>query len=245
MSTQDPSEKYSFEVLQKSWLGLESLVSCVLALFPVTTDEAVYIGSGFIVAPDVQFVTARHVASELAENDRQTYGEARACALLVGDVVGGLVQITRLNMDPEASVNSDLATGQLDMSAIQSRPAYLQLSSEPGRVGEAVSALGHAYLPGQTFVNEAGVFSMEGQLTVVRSPIAQVLEKRPNLPAPSFLLEQEMPGGMSGGPIIRDATGEVVGVCSYGLALNTGEHDPYCYGSGLGPLWQSFGAGTD
>jgi hypothetical protein len=147
------------------------------------------------------------------------------------------VSISTLNMSPDENVISDLASGQLKLPAthLDRGLPYFELSRDPVVVGEEVVAIGHALVPGQTFA-DGGLFTITGGLTMLHEPVVETYDKWTNLPASVFRLDCEMPGGMSGGPILRSGTGEVVGVCAYALGPDSKEHEPYCYGSMLTPL---------
>ena len=233
---------YTFEAMggteDASWL--EEARPGILALFSIFKGQAIYVGSAFMIDGIDQFATARHVAESLRNYDEETYHEANACALVTGPN-GGLVGILRLNMSPDENITSDLATGHLDRAMLTAPLPYFQLTDVPVVVGESVTAIGHAFMPDEVIPLVNGVFSIEAQLRAIGSPVVEIHEKWTNLPSPSFMLNEEMPGGMSGGPIVRDSTGEIVGACSYGLVQNSGEHEPYCHGSMLGPLWQPYG----
>jgi hypothetical protein len=248
-----PNDNYSFEMLggQADWVFLRTLLPAVLALFVADEYEAVYVGSGFTVDTVGTFVTARHVAAELRDQEDRTYHAARPSALLMQPTGGGLVPITSLNMSPDSNITSDLASGLLDVSKlnIEGSVPFFKLSRDPVEVGQDVVAVGHAYIPGQTFATDCavsrGLFTVTGGLAMLHEPVVETYEKWTNLPAPLFRLDCQMPGGMSGGPIIREDTREVIGVCAYGLGLGAENHKPYCYGSMLRPLWEPYGLGDD
>ncbi|MDQ6945275.1 MAG: hypothetical protein M3256_03155 [Actinomycetota bacterium] len=92
-------------------------------------------------------------------------------------------------------------------------PDFSDASAE---VGELVTMVGYAHLGGLVDVDEVEGAFKNGQLTAITGEVTQVLPSVPQIPAPVFNLEKELPGGMSGGPIFRTGTNEVVGVCARG-----------------------------
>jgi hypothetical protein len=234
----------SFEVLNDSGTGpwLASLLPMVHQLSVSASYESVFVGSGFVTSADGNFVTARHVAVELLKYWDYTRKEAVPAALYVLDTY--LIQISGLNLPPEDPKPSDLATGKLALPAgpngeLQQMP-FLEPSREPVKVGDRVTMVGHARLTESVLMDDAkGSFSNVGQFTAITDIVTEVLPSVSNINAPVFKLECELPGGMSGGPIFRESTYEVAGVCAYGLV--TDDDESYCYGSMLDPLWQPFG----
>lgn len=235
----------SFEVLHDAGNGawLTSLIPFVHQISATASYQSAFIGTCFVTTPQGHFVTARHVVEGAwkwwtATNYDSTVGNwAAPCALWMPGAY--LIQIAALTILGDQSGGPDLAWGQLLLPSgpnleLTRMPA-LNFSDAPVEVGEQVTMVGYALADDRMDIDEAeGVFNGVGRLMAVTGEVTEVLDSVPQIPAPVFKLEQEMPGGMSGGPIFRTGTNEVVGVCARGLVTEDGGH--YCYGSAVTPL---------
>ena len=189
-------------------------------------------------------ITANHVANELHDIWWRTRSSgngpyrARPGALYIPTTQPYLISI----LDFQAVRNSedvptDLAWGALALPAGPSselrQMQTLAFSGAPVKVGDEVTMVGYLH-EGESVDETAQVIDAGGALAAIRTCVTRVHDRIPNIPAPVFEMSCIMPGGMSGGPIFRTGTNEVVGVCSYAPA---GEgFEPYCYGSAIQPL---------
>ena len=215
-----PTGGYSFEIVSDTggdeWF--KEIFYCVFPLFSGNDEESNYVGTCFTISAGGQFVTARHVARELIKDWTDTYHGAYPAALFMTPVGNVLVPVKGFNLSSDDEVSSDLATGQLDTRGSDGQPLpvpFPQVSREvaqrPIVVGQRVACVGHTQTDEQAFIDpETGLFSRTGTLTVIYDEIVEVMDSRGNLPAPTFRLDREMPGGMSGGPIFDEETSELI-----------------------------------
>ena len=231
-----------FQVLHSTgnpWL--ESLLPAVLGVTSTASYRTVFLGSSFAVSAE-RIVTARHVATALDECWQHTRNEpienrALAAALYLPESL--LIQIEAVDLfDRDNNVAPDLALAQLALPPKENtdlrRMQFLKLSSQPITEGDEVTFVGFAHAEDSAaMIGGAEVFTSEGQLLAVTTVVAEICERIPHIPAPVFRMDCRMQGGMSGGPIFRRGTNEVVGVCARGL--NGVEGNDYCYGSIIHP----------
>ncbi|MEU4239701.1 trypsin-like peptidase domain-containing protein [Actinoplanes sp. NPDC026619] len=223
---------------------LTSLLPVVLSLSSSASYAYGFVGSSFVTTSDGCLITANHVAEELHDiwwETRSSPVSERGMpgALYVPTSKPFLIPILDLKTFRNAAgAATDLALGLLalpagpnnDLREMQS----LGFSGTPVKVGDEVTMVG--YLHGGESVNEgAQVITTGGALAAIPTVVTRMHDEVPGIPAPVFEMPCLMPGGMSGGPIFRTGTNEVVGVCSRGVSASD-ENPPYCYGSTIQPL---------
>jgi hypothetical protein len=112
---------------------------------------------------------------------------------------------------------------------------FLEISSIPVTEGEKVTLVGYTHSEESSFIKEGTeVFASAGQLSAIHSTVTEVNDAISHISAPVFRMDCEMFGGMSGGPIFRQGTSEVVGVCVRGTV--DAEGGEYCYGLAIAPF---------
>jgi len=93
-------------------------------------------------------------------------------------------------------------------------------------------ALGFSSMTPRLDANEMSEFVLKAELKAI---VTTVVGLHPHgyaiLRGPAFEMAASLDRGMSGGPIVRVATGEVVGICSYGAT--TIDAEPYSFGGVL------------
>lgn len=239
----DDTNKPSLEIIYSTgnaWL--ESLMPMVHEVSSTASYESVFVGSSFGISADGRIVTARHVASAMADYWNQTRWEVvskRAHATALYLPTQNLIQIYSLTLFDEGDTGPDLAYGQLALPAGSQgelrEMKFLELSPRPVTEGEKVTLVGYTHPEESSFIKKGTeVFASAGQLSAVHAVVAEVNDAISHISAPVFRMDCEMFGGMSGGPIFRQGTSEVVGVCVRGTVDPQG--DEYCYGLAIAPF---------
>src|SRR5882757_1327773 len=232
--------KALFELLHdggNSGAWLASLIPFVHQVFATASYQSVFIGTCFVTTPEGHFVSARHVVEEAwklwtgTNHDSAVGNWAAPGALWMPGPY--LVPVAALTMLGDEDVGPDLAWGKFFLpygpSDELTRMPALSFSDSSVQVGEQLTMVGYTADDEVIDVSESdGAFAGIGRLMAVTGEVTEVLDSAPQIPAPVFKLEEEMSGGMSGGPIFRTGT-------------NDGGH--YCYGSAIDPLLPYLAAG--
>lgn len=239
----DATGKPSLEIIYSTgnaWL--ESLMPMVHEVSATASYESVFVGSSFGISADGRIVTARHVAGALANYWNQTSWEVvsnRAHATALYLPTQDLIQIYSLTLFDEGDTGPDLAYGQLALPAGSQgelqEMKFLEMSPRPVVEGEEVTLVGFTHPEESSFIKEGTeVFASEGQLSAIHAVVTEVHDAISHISAPVFRMDCEIFGGMSGGPIFRRGTSEVVGVCVRGTVDAQGGE--YCYGLMIAPF---------
>ncbi len=234
----DAATEWQAQLNNVGWGWLVPAMPSIAALFARTMEEMFFVGTGFAGPPGNQLVTARHVAEELFEIQDSAPWESKIITLM--PTPAGMVEIDIVGIwaSHKNNISSDLATvrlsdGQMETAGIAL--TRLPLKDVQVEVGETLYSVGFATMPKKFNLSDAtNAFEVTGEPRIVAAPVVSVHDSISNIAAPVFKMEFEMPGGMSGGPILRP-NGDVVGICSYG---NTEGEPWFCYGSMLAPLWK-------
>lgn len=213
----------------------DALMARMLVLVAHTTNEAIPAGTGFLISGDGKLVTAEHVASRLKELVGEVRGEAIVVKALIPSAAdGGAVLVRKLWTNPEDDPRADITVGILSLPANAPLLPAFEVAFEQLAVGETIMVLGFASMTQKMDSDAISAFVLNAELKgVLTTVMALHPDGCTNLRGPVFEMAAPMDPGMSGGPIIRVATGEVVGVCSYGSKAP--EVEPYCFGSILRP----------
>lgn len=214
--------------------ALASLSGGLLVLLVHTAGEAVPVGTGFLINSEGRFVTAEHVAARLRDLVNTVHSEPiEVKAILPSLPHLGAIPIKKLWTRGEGVVESDITVGTLRMpSGSSALPAFTVAEAWP-TLGEVVIAVGFASMLVPD-AHTSAMFELGADQTFLVTSVSHLYADGYVLVyGPVFEMQAAMPPGMSGGPILRGSTGEVIGVCSYG---GTGEDEvPYCFGSVLRP----------
>jgi S1-C subfamily serine protease len=193
----------------------------------VRSEGTAFCMAGF-TSGDALFVTAGHVAADLATSD-----EDREPFLLLPNATDPS------NLVGVAVAQVALASAYSDVALLVARPAdavvpvaepnSMRLTFAPPRVGENTMALGYALPPG------AGS-RITYALKASRGEVIAVHDRRRGgmVDFPAFETTARYEHAMSGGPII-DTDGLVVGIISTGFDMADGE-TPIGYGACSGAL---------
>jgi S1-C subfamily serine protease len=211
----------------------DELMARMLLLVAHTAEEVIPVGTGFVISGEGRFVTAEHVASELKGLVRGVHGEPVAVkALILSTAHGGAVPVRKLWTNPEDDDQTDITVGILSLPANEPLLPAFEVASKQLARGERVLVLGCASIS-ETDSDVESTFSLYAEFMGVLTTVREVhADGYSIVPGPVFEMDAHMGPGMSGGPIIRLDTGQVVGICSSGSDL---DQDPYCVGSILRP----------
>jgi hypothetical protein len=214
---------------------LKTFMDSMLVLYTHTADEAAPVGTGFLISDDGKFVTAQHVLAEMKEDVDTAYGLAvEVKALLISGENGPALRVRKLWLNSDEPGATDVTVGILALDSETPPLRGFKIADEPAVVGDEVAIIGFSGMP-RIIKNQVGAgFYLEAGVKLVATRITKLHPTGyTHVRGPVFEMEGTIDGGMSGGPIVRLTTAEVVGIASY--SPNIAGSAPYCFGSVVAP----------
>lgn len=178
----------------------------MLVLVAHTANEAIPVGTGFLISGDGKFVTAEHVASGLKEIVDGVHGEGTAVkALIPGAGDGGAVLVRKPWTNPEDDHQAaDITVGILSLPAGTPPLPAFEVAFDGLAVGETLMVLGFASMTQKMDSDETSAFVLDAELKVTLTTVTALYpDGYTNLRGPVFEMAAPMAPGMSGGPIIE------------------------------------------